>query len=168
MEKAKFENRTYYDLLGIRRKASLEEIKRAYHELARRYHPDVKLEVDLADLDGEELSKTRKFKILTFAYHTLTNPALRAEYDQSLPPEWDYGVSDSIDDGEIFSAEQYQKKAANKAFGVFGEVEPITPMDAPEEADEQDETAISLADRIRAENDVWGKIKSLFRKKKKK
>ena len=60
-----------YLVLGVRRDASDEEIKRTYRRLARELHPDVN-----ADPEAE-----RRFKQITAAYQTLSDPARRRQYD---------------------------------------------------------------------------------------
>ena len=121
MDKGKFENQTYYDLLGIERTASIEEIKRAYKELAWKHHPDAGgiQTTEIEELEDEDLSKTRAFKILTFAYNTLKDPELREEYDRSLPPlpgAWGDPVKDEV--GE--KLRQFQRNGT-EGFG-FGQV----------------------------------------------
>ena len=78
----------YYAILGVRRDANSEEIKKAYRKLAHKYHPDVS-----KDPAGEE-----KFKEVAEAYETLQSPEKRAAYDQlgphrpgqdfQPPPDW--------------------------------------------------------------------------------
>jgi len=63
----------YYEVLGISRSASAEEIKKAYRRLARRYHPDV----NRHDTDADE-----KFKQINEAYEVLSDPQKRRTYDQ--------------------------------------------------------------------------------------
>ncbi len=65
-------NRDYYEILGIPRNASVEDIKSAFRKLARQYHPDVSKEAD-----AEE-----KFKEINEAYGVLSDPQKRARYDQ--------------------------------------------------------------------------------------
>ncbi len=65
--------RDYYDLLGITRDASNEEIKKVYRQLARRYHPDV----NPGNKEAEE-----KFKDIGEAYEVLSDQVKRAQYDQ--------------------------------------------------------------------------------------
>jgi molecular chaperone DnaJ len=65
-------NRDYYEILGVPRNASIEDIKAAFRKLARQYHPDVSKEPD-----AEE-----KFKEINEAYGVLSDPQKRARYDQ--------------------------------------------------------------------------------------
>jgi len=64
--------RDYYEVLGVDRNATPEEIKKAYRKLARQYHPDVN-----KSPDAEE-----KFKEVKEAYDVLSDPEKRARYDQ--------------------------------------------------------------------------------------
>lgn len=66
---------THYELLGISRTASAEEIKRAYRQLAVRWHPDKNPDQSLAE---------EKFKAINEAYRILSDSALRASYDFKL------------------------------------------------------------------------------------
>ncbi len=67
---------TYYKLLGLTPTASVQEIRRAYRELSKRYHPDTTaLPVAIA---------TEKFQQLNEAYATLSNPERRCLYDQKI------------------------------------------------------------------------------------
>ncbi len=65
--------RNYYELLGVAREASLDEIKQVYRRLARQYHPDL----NPGDKAAEE-----KFKDITEAYEVLSDTTKRAEYDK--------------------------------------------------------------------------------------
>jgi len=64
--------RDYYEVLGVSRNATAEEIKKAYRNLARKYHPDVN-----KDTNAEE-----QFKEINEAYEILSDPQKRAVYDQ--------------------------------------------------------------------------------------
>src|SRR5262245_45031344 len=61
-----------YIILEVRRSASVNEIKRAFRKLARRYHPDIN--------PGDHLAEDR-FKRITEAYEVLSNPNKREFYD---------------------------------------------------------------------------------------
>jgi len=63
----------YYELLGVDRDADQKEIKKAYRNLAKKYHPDM-------NQDGEDTSE--KFKEISEAYEILSDPDKRARYDQ--------------------------------------------------------------------------------------
>jgi len=86
------EFKDYYDIIGVKRDATQDEIKRAYRKLARKYHPDVSKEADAE----------ARFKQVGEAYEVLKDPEKRAAYDQlgenwqagqdfRPPPDWDQG-----------------------------------------------------------------------------
>jgi curved DNA-binding protein len=99
----------YYEILGVKRDASSDDIRKAYRKLAHKYHPDVS-----KDPKGEE-----QFKSVAEAYQTLKDPEKRAAYDKlgrhrpgeefSPPPEWgnqfgEGGFSfDDVDLSDLFA-----------------------------------------------------------------
>ena len=64
--------RDYYEVLGVPRDASVEEIKRAFRRLAMKYHPDRNKSPDAE----------AKFKEINEAYQVLSDPQKRAAYDR--------------------------------------------------------------------------------------
>jgi len=66
-------DKDYYDILGVKRDASTEEIKRAFRRLAKKYHPDR----NKSDKDAE-----KRFKEANEAYNVLVDAKKRAQYDQ--------------------------------------------------------------------------------------
>ena len=70
--------RDYYEVLGVARNATPDEIKQAFRKLARRHHPDA----NPGDPTAEE-----RFKELSGAYEVLSDPEKRARYDQLGSPE---------------------------------------------------------------------------------
>ncbi|MBE7468431.1 MAG: molecular chaperone DnaJ [Anaerolineae bacterium] len=64
--------RDYYEVLGVAKGASPEEIKKSYRQLARKYHPDVNKEPDAED----------KFKEINEAYEILSDDQKRGMYDR--------------------------------------------------------------------------------------
>lgn len=82
-----------YEVLGVRRDASADEIKSAYRSLARKYHPDV----NPGDAAAEE-----KFKEIGQAYAILSDPEKRARYDQfGTTDEQGMGAGDFFGAGNI-------------------------------------------------------------------
>ena len=86
------EFKDYYQILGVPREATAEEVKKAFRKLARKYHPDVSKEAD-AEARMQELNE---------ANAVLSDPEKRAAYDQlgrgyqpgqdfQPPPDWDAG-----------------------------------------------------------------------------
>lgn len=66
------EKRDYYEVLGVDRNCTEEDLKRAYRQLAKKYHPDINKEPDAE----------AKFKEISEAYGVLSNPETRAQYDR--------------------------------------------------------------------------------------
>jgi len=99
--------RDYYEILGVKREASADDLKKAFRHLARKYHPDL----NKGSREAEE-----KFKEINEAYQVLSDPQKKAVYDQGghvefgpgeasgyRPPSYedlfrDYGL------GDIFNA----------------------------------------------------------------
>lgn len=80
--------RDYYEILGVDRSASEQDIKRAFRRLARKWHPDVNAD----DTQAEE-----KFKEINEAYEVLGNADKRARYDRLGHSwnQWQRGGGDS-------------------------------------------------------------------------
>src|SRR3990167_783893 len=67
--------RDYYEILGVQKSATLEEIKRAYRQLALKHHPD------RVSADHKKEAEER-FKEISEAYAVLSDPQKRSVYDQ--------------------------------------------------------------------------------------
>jgi molecular chaperone DnaJ len=97
----------YYEILGVKKEASQDEIKKSFRHLARKYHPDL----NKGSKEAED-----KFKEINEAYQVLGDPQKKAQYDQVGHAEFRPGDSDgykppSYDDlfrdfglGDIFDA----------------------------------------------------------------
>jgi len=68
------EKRDYYEVLGLKKGASDDEIKKAYKKLARKYHPDLNRD--------DPKTAEEKFKEVNEAYDVLKDPKKKATYDQ--------------------------------------------------------------------------------------
>ncbi|MEV6211842.1 J domain-containing protein [Kitasatospora sp. NPDC051914] len=89
-------SRDYYDILGVPHDADRETVKRAFHDLARKYHPDLSTRSDAQE----------RFKEVAEAYAVLSDPDRRADYDHhGATPPAGISVEDllaGLDLGEVF------------------------------------------------------------------
>ena len=81
------EKRDYYEILGVDKNASDQDIKRAFRKLAKKYHPDV----------SKEPNAEEKFKEAQEAYAVLSDPQKRQQYDQ-----YGHAAFDSMNGGAGF------------------------------------------------------------------
>ena len=65
-------DKDYYNILGLSKGASVDEVKKAYRKLARKHHPDV----------DKSVGAEAKFKEINEAYQTLSDPQKKQAYDQ--------------------------------------------------------------------------------------
>ena len=118
------EYKDYYQILGIDRKVTQDEIKKAYRKLARKYHPDVNKAADAED----------RFKGLGEAYEVLKDPEKRAAYDRlganwqkgqdfRPPPDWNAGFEFSgggfTDKGESDFSDFFEALFGRRQSGEF-------------------------------------------------
>ncbi|MGN0453338.1 MAG: molecular chaperone DnaJ [Ruminococcus sp.] len=105
------DKRDYYEVMGVQKGASDDEIKKAYRQLAKKYHPD---------LNPDNAEAEAKFKELNEAYEVLSDKDKRARYDQfghaGVDPNYGAGgyggspFTQDVDFSDIF----------NSVFGGFG------------------------------------------------
>ncbi len=121
------DRRDHYEVLGVKRTASADEIKRAYRALAKKHHPDRN--------PGDPSAEVR-FKEVQHAYGVLSDPKKRAQYDQygdvavgewqTRPTgervyQWGGGSSVRVEDLEdLFSA--FGERSGGKGEGIFEQI----------------------------------------------
>ncbi|MGI6129509.1 MAG: molecular chaperone DnaJ [bacterium] len=98
------DKRDYYEVLGVPRTASQEEIKKSYRKLARKYHPDV----NPGDPTAEE-----KFKEVNEAYEVLSDDQKKAQYDQ---------FGHAAFDASAFGGQGGAGGFGNFGFDIFGDI----------------------------------------------
>lgn len=100
------DKRDYYEVLGVSRDATPEEIKKAYKKLAKQYHPD---------LNPDSKTAEEKFKEVSEAYSVLSDADARARYDQ-------FGHNDpgGFGGGQGFGG--FGGFGGGQSFGGFGDI----------------------------------------------
>jgi curved DNA-binding protein len=160
----------YYDLMGVGRDATADEIKRAYRRLARKYHPDVSKEAD-----AEE-----RFKEIGEAYEVLKDPEKRAAYDQlgsrwkegqefRPPPDWDFHFEGAKDAGafseffeNLFGGSAGQAAGRRSTFRSRGFDRQADIAITLEEAFQGTQRSLSLEQRVRdAEGRPQGRARQI-------
>lgn len=94
-----YEGLGYYGVLGVKKSASISEIKKAYYVCAKKYHPDMHFVIK------DDAIKQKLCAIFSFVnegYATLLHPAKRREYDASISPKPAKLLSKSDKAGELF------------------------------------------------------------------
>ncbi len=150
------ESRTYYELLGVAPEASKEEIKMAYREIARVYHPDSHFFDDIVGTQQLSTGDNDVFKAVTNAYNILTDDKRRAEYDAILPKglnDWDAGDED--ESAAAFHANRTPAKPS--AFGTFGRQAEKSAFD-----NEIERGPRAVSEVLRARRSLLGRFMALF------
>ena len=101
--------RDYYEMLGVAKTATADEIKKAYRKKAIQYHPDR----NPGDKEAEE-----KFKEAAEAYEVLSNPDKRSRYDQFGFA----GVDGATGGGSGFGGFGGQGMSMDDIFSMFGDI----------------------------------------------
>ena len=98
----------YYEVLGVKRQASEEEIKKAYRKLALEWHPD-------RHQDGNREKAEEQFKRISEAYEVLSDPEKRKRYDL-LGENWEHGQEFTPPPGQ----QRMSREDFETAFGGAG------------------------------------------------
>src|SRR5881394_2229576 len=112
------QTKDYYGLLGVKKTANADEIRKAFRKLARKYHPD---------LNPNNKQAEEKFKEVSEAYEVLGDADKRSKYDQ-LGQNWKSGSDftppnnwqTEFDPSEIFGRRGGGRPGAGTSGGGFG------------------------------------------------
>lgn len=116
----------YYEILGVERSASDEEIRERFRKLARENHPDRYRGPDKADAE-------RKFQTLTEAVNVLTNPAKRKQHDGELAAGGGKGPADYAQVAKAYMAKgvkAFKENDLRAAYENFDMAVKHNPQDA--------------------------------------
>lgn len=101
-------NKNYYDILGVKKNASLEDIKKSYRNLAKKYHPDKN--------PNDKNESAEKFKEISEAYEILSDPLKRKKYDNPIPSFRNF---DQYWNRSSQKRERQKKKGSNLRFKLY-------------------------------------------------
>ena len=109
-------NKDYYEILGVNKNATEDELKKAYRKLAKKYHPD-------ANPDNKKEAEA-KFKEVNEAYEVLSNPEKRKMYDQfgTADPNQGFGGGAGGPFGGRNGYYSYSSSGGFDGFGDFGDL----------------------------------------------
>ncbi|MET7845994.1 J domain-containing protein [Streptomyces sp. NPDC005356] len=111
--------RDFYEVLGVPRNADKDEIQRAYHKLARKYHPDI----------NKDPAAEERFKEINEAFSVLSDPDQRTRYDRfgedfrKVPEDWEERVGAGAGPGGGFrwsTGDGPRVRYATSGFGAEG------------------------------------------------
>ncbi len=104
-------NKDYYEILGVERNATSDEIKSAYRKLAKKYHPD---------LNPNNAEAAEKFKEVNEAYEVLSDNTKRSNYDQFGNASGPQGFGGGAGFGDGFGGFDFGDIMSNFFGGGFG------------------------------------------------
>lgn len=108
------QQKDYYQILGVSKDASADDVKRAYRKAAMRWHPDHQQ----GKSDAEKKEAEEKFKLVNEAYEVLSNPEKRQQYDNPSPFGSGFGdFGGGMEDGEV---RQWTDENGNQHFEFRG------------------------------------------------
>ncbi len=97
---------THYEILGIRKTASTDEIKTAYKQLVKKYHPDV--------YPGDKTFAEKKTQEINEAYDVLSDPDKKREYDELISPHTTTTYTPPDYSGYTYDQSFYKKEHTSK------------------------------------------------------